>query len=72
MRLRNFFLQAANYSSSRSQLVHRFGELMRKIWNPRNFKGQVIISVATNPIAILQGLVILLFGGCGREASACS
>lgn len=39
--LRNFFLQAANYSSSRSQLVHRFGELMRKIWNPRNFKGQV-------------------------------
>ena len=39
--LRDFFLQPANYAASRSQLVHRFGELMRKIWNPRNFKGQV-------------------------------
>ncbi len=38
--LRDFFLVPANYSSSRSQLVQRFGELMRKIWNPRNFKGQ--------------------------------
>ena len=39
--LRDFFLEPSNYSSSRSQLVQRFGELMRKIWNPRNFKGQV-------------------------------
>ena len=40
--LRNFFLVPANYSGARSQLVQRFGELMRKIWNPRNFKGQVL------------------------------
>ena len=41
MPLRDFFLVPANYSATRSQLVQRFGELMRKIWNPRNFKGQV-------------------------------
>lgn len=40
--LRDFFLEPANYRDSRSQLVTRFGELMRKIWNPRNFKGQVL------------------------------
>jgi len=39
--LRNYFLQPTNYAASRSQLVSRFGELVRKIWNPRNFKGQV-------------------------------
>lgn len=25
----------------RSLLVRRFGELVRKVWNPRAFKGQV-------------------------------
>ena len=39
--LRNFFLEPSNYKDSRSQLVARFGELMRKVWNPRNYKGQV-------------------------------
>lgn len=39
--IRNYFLDASNYSSSKSILVKRFGELLRKIWNPRNFKGQV-------------------------------
>ncbi|KAL4367089.1 hypothetical protein GQ457_05G030980 [Hibiscus cannabinus] len=39
--LRNFFLIPENYQHSRSQLVHRFGELTRKIWHARNFKGQV-------------------------------
>ncbi|KAL1537272.1 U4/U6.U5 tri-snRNP-associated protein 2-like [Salvia divinorum] len=39
--LRNFFLIPENYSHSKSQLVHRFGELTRKIWHARNFKGQV-------------------------------
>jgi len=39
--LRDYFLVPANYASCRSQLVQRFGELMRKLWNPRNFKGQV-------------------------------
>ncbi|XP_023742772.1 uncharacterized protein LOC111890930 [Lactuca sativa] len=39
--LRNFFLIPENYINSRSVLVHRFGELTRKIWHARNFKGQV-------------------------------
>ncbi|XVF28000.1 hypothetical protein REPUB_Repub14bG0158100 [Reevesia pubescens] len=39
--LRNFFLIPENYQHCRSQLVQRFGELTRKIWHARNFKGQV-------------------------------
>ncbi|EFJ52408.1 ubiquitin-specific protease 39, partial [Volvox carteri f. nagariensis] len=39
--LRDFFLDPANYSDCRSPLVQRFGELLRKMWNTRNFKGQV-------------------------------
>lgn len=39
--LRDFFLQPENYASCRSLVVQRFGELVRKLWNPRNFKGQV-------------------------------
>lgn len=39
--LRNFFLIPENYQHSRSPLVQRFGELTRKIWHARNFKGQV-------------------------------
>jgi U4/U6.U5 tri-snRNP-associated protein 2 len=38
---RDYFLIPDNYKDVRSMLVERFGELMRKIWNPRNFKGQV-------------------------------
>jgi U4/U6.U5 tri-snRNP-associated protein 2 len=39
--LRNFFLIPENYQHSKSPLVHRFGELTRKIWHARNFKGQI-------------------------------
>ncbi|KAG8387673.1 hypothetical protein BUALT_Bualt02G0045800 [Buddleja alternifolia] len=39
--LRNFFLLPENYQDCKSQLVHRYGELTRKIWHARNFKGQV-------------------------------
>ncbi|KAM7525136.1 hypothetical protein LguiA_015038 [Lonicera macranthoides] len=39
--LRDFFLIPENYKHSKSLLVHRFGELTRRIWHPRNFKGQV-------------------------------
>ncbi|KAL3820797.1 hypothetical protein ACJIZ3_006702 [Penstemon smallii] len=39
--LRNFFLIPENYHHNKSQLVQRFGELTRKIWHARNFKGQV-------------------------------
>ncbi|XAR69463.1 Ubiquitinyl hydrolase 1 [Bertholletia excelsa] len=35
--LRNFFLIPENYQHSKSPLVHRFGELTRKIWHARNF-----------------------------------
>eukprot|EP00271_Cylindrocystis_brebissonii_P013304 TRINITY_DN33042_c0_g1_i1.p1 TRINITY_DN33042_c0_g1~~TRINITY_DN33042_c0_g1_i1.p1 ORF type:complete len:562 (-),score=128.76 TRINITY_DN33042_c0_g1_i1:329-2014(-) len=39
--LRDFFLIPENYRECKSVLVQRFGELTRKIWHPRNFKGQV-------------------------------
>eukprot|EP00741_Cyanophora_paradoxa_P020845 tig00021314_g20123.t1 len=39
--LRDFFLFPENYSSCKSLLVQRFGELVRKVWNPLNFKDQV-------------------------------
>ncbi|XP_057960732.1 uncharacterized protein LOC131152847 [Malania oleifera] len=39
--LRDFFLIPENYQHYKSPLVHRFGELTRKIWHARNFKGQV-------------------------------
>ncbi|KAL3619888.1 hypothetical protein CASFOL_034800 [Castilleja foliolosa] len=39
--LRNFFLIPENYVNCKSQLVLRYGELTRKIWHARNFKGQV-------------------------------
>lgn len=41
MPVRDFFLIPGNYTSCKSLLVQRFGELLRKIWNPRNFKGHV-------------------------------
>lgn len=44
--LRNFFLIPQNYHHSKSPLVHRFGELTRKIWHARNFKGQVCFWIA--------------------------
>ena len=39
--LRDFFLVPANYreAAPRSPLVHRFGALLRKLWNPAAFKG---------------------------------
>lgn len=40
-RRRDFFLDASNYKGCRSMLVQRTGELLRKMWNTRNFKGQV-------------------------------
>ncbi|PRW59503.1 U4 tri-snRNP-associated 2-like [Chlorella sorokiniana] len=39
--IRDFFLRPENYKSCNSLLVQRFGELVRKTWNPRAFKGQV-------------------------------
>lgn len=57
--IRNFFLMESNYSKikrpagdSPFTLVQRFGELMRKLWNPRNFKAHV------SPHEMLQAVVL--------------
>jgi len=56
--LRNFFLREENYVSHRSAgdklhlLVTRFGELLRKLWNPRHFKAHV------SPHEMLQAVVL--------------
>lgn len=57
--LRNYFLREENYKhikrppgDSIFNLVQRFGELMRKIWNPRNFKSHV------SPHEMLQAVVL--------------
>lgn len=39
--IRDFFLWPEGYGSCKSELVQRFGELLRKMWNTQNFKGQV-------------------------------
>mmetsp|Transcript_34667 Transcript_34667/g.55952 ORF Transcript_34667/g.55952 Transcript_34667/m.55952 type:complete len:593 (+) Transcript_34667:79-1857(+) len=51
--LRDFFLLPENYAKSRSPLVQRFGELIRKIWNPSAFKGQV------SPHELFQAISVL-------------
>lgn len=48
--LRNFFIKEENLKSCKSELVHRFGNLVRKMWNPRNFKDQV------SPHELLQAI----------------
>jgi U4/U6.U5 tri-snRNP-associated protein 2 len=56
--LRNYFLQEENYLKIKVvpgdimiTLVKRFGELVRKLWNPRNFKAHV------SPHEMLQAVV---------------
>ena len=39
--VRDFFLQPANYANCKSVLVHKFGEVLRKLWSPHNFKSIV-------------------------------
>ncbi|KAK2520014.1 ubiquitin carboxyl-terminal hydrolase 39 [Columba livia] len=57
--LRNYFLEEENYGRIQRPpgdvmflLVQRFGELMRKLWNPRNFKAHV------SPHEMLQAVVL--------------
>ncbi|XP_053125871.1 U4/U6.U5 tri-snRNP-associated protein 2 isoform X1 [Hemicordylus capensis] len=57
--LRNYFLEEENYKTIKRPpgdimflLVQRFGELMRKLWNPRNFKAHV------SPHEMLQAVVL--------------
>lgn len=56
--LRDYFLQEENYANIKVvpgdimiNLVKRFGELTRKLWNPRNFKAHV------SPHEMLQAVV---------------
>ena len=57
--VRNYFLREENYKTIKrppgdqlSLVPHRFGELMRKLWNPRNFKTHV------SPHEMLQAVVL--------------
>lgn len=57
--LRDYFLREENYSKikrppgdSAFLLVQRYGELTRKLWNPRNFKAHV------SPHEMLQAVVL--------------
>jgi U4/U6.U5 tri-snRNP-associated protein 2 len=57
--LRNYFVQESNYSKLKRPpgdqmcfLTQRFGELLRKLWNPRNFKAHV------SPHEMLQAVVL--------------
>lgn len=57
--LRNYFLREENYSHIKRPpgdnmflLVQRFGELLRKLWNPANFKAHV------SPHEMLQSVVL--------------
>ncbi|GIY82446.1 hypothetical protein CDAR_548501 [Caerostris darwini] len=57
--LRDFFLREENYVCIKRPpgdtlflLVQRFGELLRKLWNPRNFKAHV------SPHEMLQAVVL--------------
>jgi U4/U6.U5 tri-snRNP-associated protein 2 len=59
--LRNYFLSEANYAAALKKrppgdvmflLVQRFGELLRKLWNPCHFKAHV------SPHEMLQAVVL--------------
>eukprot|EP00903_Cladosiphon_okamuranus_P010294 g9744.t1 len=39
--LRDFFVEPNNYKDNKSALVHAFGEVVRRIWSPSNFKSAV-------------------------------
>lgn len=49
--IRDFFLLPANYTNTKSPLVAEFGALVRKMWSPYNFKGQV------SPHELLQAVM---------------
>jgi U4/U6.U5 tri-snRNP-associated protein 2 len=58
--IRNYFLNEDNYKSIKRPpgdlsfvLVQRFGELIRKLWNPKNFKAHV------SPHEMLQAVVLV-------------
>ncbi|KAN0031805.1 hypothetical protein ACTFIV_005672 [Dictyostelium citrinum] len=48
--IRNFLLNVDNIKNNKSPLVQTLSELLRKIWNPKNFKAQV------SPHELLQAI----------------
>ncbi|KAF9597821.1 hypothetical protein IFM89_021906 [Coptis chinensis] len=63
--LRNFFLIPENYQNCKSPLVHRFGELTRKIWHARNFKGQgelEVVKESSNAVVETCRMPFLMLG----------
>mmetsp|Transcript_1377 Transcript_1377/g.3976 ORF Transcript_1377/g.3976 Transcript_1377/m.3976 type:complete len:508 (+) Transcript_1377:229-1752(+) len=50
--IRDFFLVPENYKHCSSPLVRMFGDLLRKIWNPRAFRGQV------SPHEFMQAVIL--------------
>ena len=68
--LRNFFLLPHNYSSCKSVLVQRFGALLRKMWNPRQFKGQV--GVSDRRRTCMLRVILDTAGSAGPEPIRCS
>ena len=39
--VRDYFLRSENYKNNRSELVNKFGEVIRKLWSRHNFKSIV-------------------------------
>eukprot|EP00033_Pygsuia_biforma_P002253 GCRY01002497.1.p1 GENE.GCRY01002497.1~~GCRY01002497.1.p1 ORF type:complete len:495 (-),score=82.29 GCRY01002497.1:50-1486(-) len=66
--IRDFFLKESNYTQySGSRLVCAFGELLRKIWNPKNFRGHV------SPHEFLQAVILQSDGvfNIGQQGDPC-
>lgn len=65
--LRDFFLEPANYATVASPLVHRFGQLLRRLWSPAAFKATASPVEFVVEVAAASGK---RFGVAGRPADA--
>ena len=65
--LRDFLLQPANYADTRSSLVRKFGELLRKMWSPGNFKSVLSPQELINGISVGGQDKVVLRGGQQTE-----
>ena len=65
--LRDFFLQPVNYADTRSSLVRKFGELLRKMWSPGNFKSVLSPQELINDISVGGKDKVVLRGGHQTE-----
>lgn len=58
--LRDYFL-ANNLGKCKSPLVLRFGELIRKMWSPHNFKNTVRSMLQLNALYATEVLIMIVF-----------